>query len=858
MNKPINIDDDLLSTDWIKTSSWDLPTDAEYFQDTYSDDWRDALSKLPAWQAAPASLKNKMKKHQSGTHDQESHGNWARGFTEDLKNFDPKAPVATSPRNAGGVTERMWWAWEKGPDGNNYVELYRKYAAEVLGLPIPENTGYERGGYRDYMLERGWGAPTKAKTEAFLNAISNSQPQPTLYRGIGQYATQAPEERETFETFANVKKGDQLDMVMASTTRSLGVAAWYAANRSGFPYETDRGKILIKIQAGAKGWSPSKKQAWWPDDHEVVTSGKFEVVNVEKVKTPFWFRQPYEVRRLAYRGGNEEVPESQINYQISDFSTGLAELNDYIPSAEGGRKIYDAMMANDMSQYETPTKKIVRRSDTNIANGHVWTLREPTEFTIIEMKMIEPHAVKKANDFGNDFYWLFEETPFIRDVKLEKHQSGSHDQLSHGNWATGIDPEVGQKVRQFTQEWGGLSINMVDGSMPDKGYMVAKPPQFGEVVDAADFLNPSRGDKILSAYMRRHKADLSTGKNYLGTWLNEGKVYLDVSQNVQQRETAVRLGRERNQKAIWDVVNMVEIETGGTGAAEKASRHGGIEEFERYDRRRDRRVRQGYLQENGFSYEGTSSQTGLDKHFSHEQRDHGNWARGKSSLPAVENPKANRSPEINQIAQDIRKRRAADEPKVTQDMMTLAEKYGGNMVDLQYRLKSEKSIARKVEADAQEKRITPQKAAEDMSDVIRYTMQFDTDGYTRGVQGTIAGLQEAGYTIDESRVKNFWEPIDGYQGLNAKMRHPNGYEIELQFHTPESSRVKANTHAVYEVYRETNNPQQRYKLYDRMRRIARRATTPSGALAIGLPAVIPLVVGGKEFLLKMLKKRFLK
>ena len=248
----------------------------------------------------------------------------------------------------------------------------------------------------------------------------------------------------------------------------------------------------------------------------------------------------------------------------------------------------------------------------------------------------------------------------------------------------------------------------------------------------------------------------------------------------------------------------------------------------------------------------------ISKHYSHDQRDHGNWARGGSSLPEVENPKANRSPEINRIAQDIRERRAADEPKVTQDMMTLSERFGGKMVDLQFRLKSEKSIARKVEADAEEKRITPQKAAEDMSDVIRYTMQFDTDGYTRGVQGTIAGLQEAGYTIDESRVKNFWEPTDAYQGLNAKMRHPNGYEIELQFHTPESSRVKADTHAIYEVYRETNNPQQRYKLYDRMRRIARRATTPSGALAIGLPAVIPLVVGGKEFLLKMLKKRFLK
>ena len=174
---------------------------------------------------------------------------------------------------------------------------------------------------------------------------------------------------------------------------------------------------------------------------------------------------------------------------------------------------------------------------------------------------------------------------------VTKHRAGQHDQSSHGSWATGLNPDVASDIVRFTQEWGGLSINMVDGSMPTTGYMVAKPPEFGIIVDAVDFNDPVKGPKILSGYMKKQKKDLATGKNYLGTWLSDGKVYLDVSENIQSKSTATRMGRERNQKEIWDVVNQVGINTGGTGLVEKRSQDGGVEEHSRDDRRRDRRIR---------------------------------------------------------------------------------------------------------------------------------------------------------------------------------------------------------------------------------------------------------------------------
>lgn len=208
-------------------------------------------------------------------------------------------------------------------------------------------------------------------------------------------------------------------------------------------------------------------------------------------------------------------------------------------------------------------------------------------------------------------------------VVVAKH--GTHDQSTHGSWAGGrVSPEVASKILQFTREWGGLSISMVDGSMPTTGYMVSKPPEFGKVVDETDFFDSVKGPKILSEYMREQKRDLATGKNYLGTWVNEGKVFLDVSENIKSEIKATRLGRERDQKKIWDVTNQVEIDTGGTGGIKKESQNGGVEESGEYDRRGNRHLRAGDLEEVYRERPQTTNE--VEKHGTHDQSSHGNWA----------------------------------------------------------------------------------------------------------------------------------------------------------------------------------------------------------------------------------------
>lgn len=52
----IDIDADDRNSDWIKTLSWDLPTDPAYFTQPELEE----LSTLPAWEAAPEEIKSAL------------------------------------------------------------------------------------------------------------------------------------------------------------------------------------------------------------------------------------------------------------------------------------------------------------------------------------------------------------------------------------------------------------------------------------------------------------------------------------------------------------------------------------------------------------------------------------------------------------------------------------------------------------------------------------------------------------------------------------------------------------------------------------------------------------------------------
>jgi len=376
-----------------------------------------------------------VNKHLAGQHDQSTHGSWADNITHEISAWNPLDPIPPSPRNGGGFTARAQYAWEHGPDGTQFVELFRKYACQILGLPVPE-TPYDKGGYLEYMLERGWGAPNRNEVKGLLKAIANSKPQPVLWRGL-----QSDDTTGLKQDFTQLEAGDVIDMPLVSTTRSQGAAEWYATGRG-----NGNNSVLIKIQAGAKGWA--FKDAMFQQDAEVITSGKFEVVGVTKVKHPFWARFPAGARMRQHVDANGNVDETW--YQMWDYGANVIEGVPKEQYQAKAKTFYESLVSGDLSSFESPDVKFVfdrgagqdRWGDYNVT---LWAKQPDKEFTVVEVKMIEPHVVSdeiaksKSQDLGNKFYWLFNDRPFIQENLVQKHLAGQHDQSSHGDWAHSND-----------------------------------------------------------------------------------------------------------------------------------------------------------------------------------------------------------------------------------------------------------------------------------------------------------------------------------------------------------------------------------------------------------------------------------
>ena len=130
---------------------------------------------------------------------------------------------------------------------------------------------------------------------------------------------------------------------------------------------------------------------------------------------------------------------------------------------------------------------------------------------------------------------------------------------------------------------------------------------------------------------------------------------------------------------------------------------------------------------------------------------------------------------------------------IANDILGSTESQGGLMIGLDFRLKRLGSLSRKIDSDiteAKEKGITltPQQAVEKMGDVARFTACFDPKNFKKGADKVIRDLQAKGYEL--IKFKNYFQPGASYKGLNCNFKDKQGNIFELQFHTPESMKVK--------------------------------------------------------------------
>ncbi len=177
----------------------------------------------------------------------------------------------------------------------------------------------------------------------------------------------------------------------------------------------------------------------------------------------------------------------------------------------------------------------------------------------------------------------------------------------------------------------------------------------------------------------------------------------------------------------------------------------------------------------------------------------------------------------------IRAARAV-EPPITRSLQDLARRFNGRMAGLDFRFKSEESLARKISGKAVEDKKLYSEVAESIKDVLRYTIVFPEGEYAAGVRAAADALVTQGNK--QVKFRNAWAEGSGYQGINANYKTPQGFIFEIQFHTSASLAAKeGDTHALYEQLRVLSNPNsaEARRLKDQMDKIFAAVPVPPNA-----------------------------
>ena len=210
----------------------------------------------------------------------------------------------------------------------------------------------------------------------------------------------------------------------------------------------------------------------------------------------------------------------------------------------------------------------------------------------------------------------------------------------------------------------------------------------------------------------------------------------------------------------------------------------------------------------------------------------GNTQDGSQVVNGIKVPPLAKEPEIkahNPVAlakaKEINETAKRVEPAITGLITAIAQRSGGEFVQLDQRIKSTEALAGKIEREAvSEHGGDLDKAAAGISDAVRYTLKVPQSEYTASFDSTIKVLQDAGFTT--IRPKNFWQSGDPYDGANIK-GIKNGIQIEVQLHTPESFAMKKRIHGYYEAYRKSPNDTTRKRMWTRMVNIAKTLEKPA-------------------------------
>ena len=159
------------------------------------------------------------------------------------------------------------------------------------------------------------------------------------------------------------------------------------------------------------------------------------------------------------------------------------------------------------------------------------------------------------------------------------------------------------------------------------------------------------------------------------------------------------------------------------------------------------------------------------------------------------------SAEAGEVAKSLLRQIQAVEPQMTTSLGRLVRELDGHLAGLEFRIKSESSLARKITAYAKESGNSLEVAARGITDGLRYTAVFSEKDFVDKARNITASMAGNGYSV--TKIRNYFGSGSNYEGLHLVFSNGE-VTFEIQFHTEESYRIKSLNHYDYEVNRSGN------------------------------------------------------
>lgn len=105
-------------------------------------------------------------------------------------------------------------------------------------------------------------------------------------------------------------------------------------------------------------------------------------------------------------------------------------------------------------------------------------------------------------------------------------------------------------------ENGGATFNLVTGTSPTTGFVVSErgfediTPIFGDNVTRQIIVSSA-----VAMFIKENGFELNNPENFLGGWIDDGELFLDISRVYDNEHDALRVTVENRQKAYYSIDN---------------------------------------------------------------------------------------------------------------------------------------------------------------------------------------------------------------------------------------------------------------------------------------------------------------